>query len=214
MSDKPRKPALVAKRAKPAAASNQRTSGLLGMVPGTGSEKKYTDISAGQNYGAGGAILLLNGVAQGTDANQRIGRKVKWVSILARFVIALGPTPTSFPVRTMLVWDKQTNAAAPAITDILVAASVVSPNNMDNRARFAVLLDWVDDVNTVNKPFLTRTVYLRKTMQTIFSGTANTIGSIASGSLFLVTIGYTGAVAGTTGPQTTFYTRLRYLDDN
>lgn len=192
---------------------NQRTSGLMGMVTGTGAEKKFVDTNGTDvAVTAAAVITLLNGVTQGVNANERVGKKVTWRSILLRMLVGPGATPTSFPFRIMLVWDKQTNAAAPTLVQLLASTSIVSPNLMDNRARFAVVLDWVDFIDIAGKSFAPRQVYIRKNFQTIFSGITNTVGSIASGSLYLFVIGGSTAAAGT-GPSVVWWSRLRYTDE-
>ena len=102
----------------------------------------------------------------------------------------------------MLVWDLNPNSSAtvPNITDILTAATSISHLNLNNRARFVVLRDHMVAYGALSTT-ATQTysaapgageldwyVRLGKS-KTIFSGTTGAIGSIASGSLLLLTIG-------------------------
>lgn len=194
---------------------NERTGGLLGMTAGTGAEKKYLDTSisgATIPIAASGSITLLNGVVQGTDANQRIGRKVTWESVLVRFVCRPNATtPLNSAYRIMLVVDKQANGAAPNITDIFETATFASPNAMANRARFVTLWDKKGVITTSNEAVTIEELFLRKKFQTIYSGTAATIGSIASGALYLVLMGDVATVSGVLIAGTI---RLRYTDDS
>lgn len=183
---------------KSAPRKNERTGGLLGMTAGTGSEKKYNDITIAITalpLNSGASITLLNGVIQGTDANQRVGRKAIWKSFLIRLVLSLnGTTPATSTYRIMLVVDKQANAAAPAIGDILATTDFTAVNNLANRARFVVLWDRKGTCAVGgDNAMVVEELFLRKDLTTIYSGTAATIGSIASGAVYLVCFGVLGA---------------------
>jgi len=184
------------------------------MAAGTGSEKKYLDTkttNAALNVAAAANPILLNGVAQGTDATERIGRKVTWESILIRCRLGLNTTTaTNSAYRILLVVDKQANAAAPAVSDILQdTAYFVSPNNMANRARFVTLWDKKGDLTTSGDGIIIEELFLRKKFQTIYSGIGATVGSIASGALYLVVFGDAAA----NGLALSSYVRLRFSDE-
>lgn len=198
------------------AKKNERTGGLLGMTPGTGAEKKYNDTSLASgsilNLAGPAVPLLINGVAQGTDANQRVGRKINWDSILIRLRLTVGATPTSDSYRIMLVVDKQANAAAATAANMLESTVFTTANNMANRARFVTLWDKKGVVTTGgDNSVVIEELYLRKKFQTIYSGTGATIGDITSGALYLLVFGSLAVTA--TQLVATGYIRLRYLDD-
>ena len=89
-----------------------------------------------------GAVFLLNGIAPGTGASQRIGKKIILRNLLIRCSIGSGNTGANVfrgMVRVLAVYDKQTNATAPTVADILEYQQGVSPMNMNNRDRFVVL---------------------------------------------------------------------------
>jgi len=98
-------------------------------------------------------------------------------------------------VRMLLIYDMQANGAAPAVTDILLNANPDSFFNVNNLARFRILLDkrWAlpqvgaNSTNPVNFP----KIRINKTLKlgTQYSGTGNTIASIATGSLYLLLLG-------------------------
>lgn len=120
-------------------------------------------------------------------------------------------------VRVMLIWDCQSNSAAPAVTDILTTTAYDSPINLNNRDRFKILTDKFVSMNpntyTTGAPTggnprnALLKVYKKMSMETIFSGTGATIGSIQSGSLYLLLI---NAVNNASFADT--YTRVRFLD--
>jgi len=115
-----------------------------------GPEKKFNDTYQeqtvpGKGFGTGGPVALLqllNGIAQGTDYNQRIGRTIQMRSIQINvsmtadsFTGQIAP-PTggfvgavetlrlvrreqSFSCRLMLIYDRQSNGGQPVIADVL-----------------------------------------------------------------------------------------------
>jgi len=156
-----------------------------------GMEKKFIDISNYGFYGqtpgavqlayvngntpnvggtspANATITLLNGLKPGSDATQRIGRKILMKSVLIRIVYQWNFN--NFPYtgflnqgtdqcRTLLVYDKQTNGVVPTIDLLLqpnvsgsvsgTSYAVSAPLNLDNRDRFTVLYDKTFSVNPV-----------------------------------------------------------------
>lgn len=164
-------------------------------------EKKVIDTTlATYNLVNTGTVTLINGVATGTDFTQRIGRKINCTSVQLRAFFQVTSTTASetdmTPVRVMLVYDSQTNGVIPTIADILNEASATSFMNLNNRERFRVLYDKMTTIpafnvtaatqNSTNVPTLN--VYKKCWIPVIFEGTAATIGSIASGAIYLVTL--------------------------
>lgn len=95
--------------------------------PSRQGELKFLDVNTGITVGGAaastfGSGVLLNGLANGNDASSRIGRKVTIKSLYLRwsqlFIAGAGGAGS---IRVLIVYDKQANAAAPAITDILLA---------------------------------------------------------------------------------------------
>jgi hypothetical protein len=190
-----------------------RTGGFYGLNQGNhGPELKDID-QAPATYAADttGAITLINGVAQGTDFTQRVGRKFTMKSILLRGTAQVGATATSAAWRIMIVYDKQANAAAPLITDILTNVSINGMQNLTNRDRFIVYLDKAGWVEATDKQIQPVKWYKRCRLETINGGTGATIGSIASGALYLLTMG--NVVAGATAARINLEIRVRFTDD-
>lgn len=197
-----------------------RTGGWYGTYNRRGrDELKFVDVNNDGASPAAGAVALLNGITQGTDYNQRIGRKVMIKSIFARFTInnAVTTAAQGDVVRVMIIYDSQANGVAPNITDVLQIAEFDSPMNLNNRDRFKVLHDkfhtmWacvyttgaLTTGNTIPK-FSQK--YIKCNLEQIFGGTGNTIGSIQTGSLYFLTISQNeiGAVS--------LYSRVRYTDN-
>lgn len=199
-----------------------RTGGFYGTYNRRGrDELKFIDSNVDGASPAVGAVFLINGIVQGTDYNQRIGRKVMLKSIFVRFTINAVPANLALQgdvVRLMIFYDSQANGAAPAITDVLAIAEYDSPMNLNNRDRFKVLHDkfytmWANTYAAGIGGILTGNAipkfsqkYIKCNMEEIFGGTGATIGSIQTGSLWFLTISQ-NEVSGVS-----LYSRVRYTD--
>jgi len=177
-----------------------------------GEERKYDDVTLSTAMTTTGTFVLMNGLVPGSLASQRIGSKCDFVSILCRFRINTGATPTNCAYRIMVIVDKQANGVAPTVAEVLVGAALVtSPQNLDNRARFVVLLDYVDTLDIQSHSINMKTVFMRKKISTTYnSGVAGTVGDIRTNSVYLL-LSSTEA-AGATAPVLSLYTRMRFTD--
>jgi len=183
-------------------------------------EKKAIDLgSTSINVSTSGAVQLLNACVQGTDINNRIGRKIVLKSVFIQGYIflenAVAPTsPTLVAAqvgRVMLVWDKQANATVAPITAILDSALPESQLRLENRDRFVIIktkqysfdpmiynTTATQSVASLNGTMRNFKWYKKLNHEVIFnSGNAGTIGDIASGALYLVAVGSVAAGAGT-----------------
>lgn len=177
------------------------TRGFYGQFSWRGrDELKVIDNPAISGGGsASGTLVLLNGVAQGTDYTQRIGRKILLKSLLFRFSVFPSATASSGEItRLMIIYDCQTNAATPVVTDVLNSAIYNSPMNLNNRDRFKILVDKFFTTGAVT--YTTGVVsagmavprqykvFKKMSMEEIFGGTGNTVGSINTGGIFALII--------------------------
>jgi hypothetical protein len=167
--------------------------------------------------------LLINGIAQGSDFNQRIGRKSTMKSIL--FNGNFFPTASTanayqgIYMRTVIIYDTQPNSGTfPTGTDIFVSNDPNSPLNLNNRDRFQVLLDVRKQLGSFQTDATPKLVagspsnaywnkYRKCNKETIFSGTAATLASISTGSMYLFFIGDFNSVS-----MIDYYTRIRFTD--
>lgn len=162
---------------------------------------------------APGATQLLNGLVPGSAADQRIGRKITMKSLYFRYAVTMNPTSTGgSPVRILIVYDKQANATAPAVTDILTSDLFIALNNLSNRDRFVTLCDiMTEPIATGNNYSVAGQVYKKISFETMYNaGTAGTIGDITSGSVYVMAA-HNGAI-GTANASITWYSRIRYED--
>lgn len=182
-------------------------------------ERKFVDVAQAQyNCDTTGSVTLLNGAAQGDDYNNRIGRKTTNVAVQLRGILQPVDASVEFNLsRVMIVYDKQANGAAPAVTDILTAATATAHANLNNRTRFKILCDkqyatGSYDTTTGYAASITCknvNLYKKINLPTIWSGTGATAGSIVNGAIYLVTIGTNAAGTGATLKTTT---RIRFID--
>lgn len=202
------------------------TRGFRGMYGGFGQprrsrhELKTIDNNEfTSNYDTTGLVTLINGVIQGTDFNQRVGRQFNMKSILVRIRTVSGAT-TTVPLvcRWMLVYDSQTNGVLPAITDILNSISTTSTGNLSNRDRFQIIWDktfvpptQVSDTAGVTQFAWFQRKFRKCNYQVINGGVAATVASVQTGGLYFVTLG--DLAAGAASPQAVVTTRVRFTDN-
>ena len=200
-----------------------RTGGFYGLYDRRGrNELKVidTDQSLSTTVSSTGTVTLINGVAQGTDFNQRIGRKITMKSIFSKFFLVPNSTLNSVNgniVRVMIFYDAQTNAAAPSVSDVLATNAYDASLNLNNRDRFKIILDKYYTIGAAvyssgalaagsPKPAYCKK-YRKCSLDVIFGATGATVGSIQSGGLFMLTI---AAVTDVTWCDT--YHRMRFID--
>jgi len=100
-----------------------------------------------------GSILnsgSLNLIAQGTDENERIGRKCTLKSIHLRgnfFLPADTDLDNSDYARLILYWDRQANGAAATAANIMERTDINSFRNLSNTGRFVILADITEELN-------------------------------------------------------------------
>lgn len=161
------------------------------------------------------APTLLNGSLQGAGAGQHIGRKTAMNSLLIRYDAHLAPTTTQgCQIRLLVVYDKQTNKALPAITDVLASDNFNSPMNLDNSDRFIILADKLTDPISVNNNYnVADTIYKKMSLDTMWDtgNNAGDVTDIKSGSV-VAFIAQSGG-AGVAAAQVDSITRIRYIDN-
>jgi len=208
-----------ARRSAPPAASTaaqaMRTGGWANPV--AGAEKKFVDIAATFTPAAGAVTftngVLLNGIATGTDASSRIGRKAVIKSILIRATASMATATAGGMFRLLIVYDKQANATAPGITDVLLADTFNSANNLSNRDRFVTIFDQIVGPVDDGGPHQVSDVFYKKlNLEELWNaGTDALIGSITSGSIYAF-VAQSGGMA-TNAPSFTLTSRIRYTDN-
>jgi len=166
-------------------------------------------------------LTCLNIITQGSAVNERVGNKINMTSIRARFNIAPGALPlaTDNSVRYMVVYDRQTNGAWPAIADILRTNGAGNPQhftgvNIANRDRFAILREGTVDVDIGKSHVSTVDLYIKCHLQTQYKASTvgnATIGDIATGAVYFIV--FSMLIGGPNHPTIyNFASRVRYVD--
>ena len=200
----------VARRGAMIAGPNSAQRGLS-LGPG---ELKAVDTSVNQAADSTGGVVLLSGIARGDDINQRTGREVTLRSIECRFTARVtAGTGIDQQQRLLIVYDRQSNGAAPSVADVLGSANVLYPRNLENRRRFKVLYDRFFQLNGSGEAGSEKVFkfYRRLRHPMVFnSGNAGTVADITSGSVYAVICG--SVAAGATAGNINGRVRLRYED--
>lgn len=199
-----------------------RRSLLMANAISTQSEKKFSDVAAGgvgvafTTAGTPGswtvAPILLNGLVQGTTGSTRVGRKILMKSIYIRLNFYLAATTTGGGrLRVLVVHDKQSNGLAPAVTDILLANSNISPNNLSNSDRFVTIFDEESDpIGATSEYGTTMKMFKNLGLDTSYNtGNAGTIADISTGSVYLLFSQSSMLIA---NPQVDYRSRIRFVD--
>jgi len=181
-----------------------------------------------------GLVTPINLICVGSGFNNRVGRKIELQSCYITGMITQTDNANNLMDygRILLVYDRQTNGATPSVTTILqnydqqtnATTGVFCGVNPDERERFLVLMDerlalpgyqlggptsGTDGLNTTFN--IHRFVKLRN-LQTHYKADSSpaVIGDIATGALYILTIGAT--TAGNEGWQFSGTWRIRYKD--
>jgi len=201
----------------------KRKNRFAGIQRSKGPEQKFVDVQQnGYVADTTGTVTLLNGVAQGLDYNNRIGRKMEFTSVHVKGVLLPVDSSTApTHCRLMVVWDSDSDGTTPTITDILAQSTSTSFANLNNRNRFRTILNEeyaIGGVSTVatqsyaGSPTvhaIDRYIQLPK-LETINQGTDATAASIQQGALWMITIGTNAAG---NGGFFIVSTRARYTDN-
>lgn len=170
---------------------------------------------AENNIGFGG-ITELNNMVQGASVYNRIGSKVCLRSVRVSFGLA-APASTAYSlVRALVIYDRQSNGAAPAIGDILAGNNNAAPIfnsdlNIVNRNRFIILRDQSFTIDTGEHLVHNVDWYIKtRGLETEYKANAGTIGDIATGCILFVAFWFN--ITGTAPSIIAFQTRIRYDD--
>lgn len=226
---------------------NRYNSSLI-PPPGKGDDKMGTkeigpQIDAVQQA-AHTNVILLNGISQGEDINQRTFedltfKKAQLYVQPIQSIVPDGVANTEIPAisyRAALVMDKQPNGALPTYSDIFatldpagLSDDTLLPANIIHKSRFTILATkrWrsTPQANSLSdshlnfeEEFPPLEFYFKKTWGTSYTGTSDGIGSISTGALLLVLI-YEAETAAVPWPAElyggfTYFSRVRFSKEN
>lgn len=183
-------------------------------------ELKYVDNSKTQSPAIAGTGTLSGGLCllpAAVDASAgRIGNEVTMRSIQWRQNISLNTTTGNGAIRTVLVYDKNPQGAAPTIsgtpaTDIFNRDDINAEMYLGNRDRYIVLQDILTpSVGLAGPAADYQKGYLKLSLPQVWQGNGGTVASLNTGNLVAVTWASAGfAVA---APTVILQTRVRYED--
>lgn len=177
-------------------------------VGGVRAEKKVIDIlqAVYSVENTGTVLRLLNGCVAGSQNFNRIGRKINLKSLqIHGYFQATAVATANVKARMLIVFDKQSNGAAPTYANIITSQDITGATsstvtdmiNLDNRDRFEI----IRDENIVIAPYNTTATqsvagtptivpidrYIKLgNRETVYNaGTAGTVGDIQSGALYV-----------------------------
>ena len=108
---------------------------MRGLVLNPG-ELKSVDTTVNLSCDTTSAVQLLNGIARGDEISERNGRQVTLKSIEMRCKCRVtAGTGVDQQQRIIVVYDRQTNAAACGVGDVLSSVNLLYPRNLENRRR-------------------------------------------------------------------------------
>lgn len=173
-------------------------------------------------YGTVGAAFAgftcLNAIGQGSAFYERVGSKIviKTIQLNANVYC---PATYSGVVRVALVYDRQSNGAAPAITDVFNSYTFSGTSglidgsgiNMQNRSRFQVIRDQFFNLDAAQSLFHHIKWFCKGRWEVEYKSNTGAITDIATGSLLL--FAWLGIPGGAGNPVLAdVVARIRYYD--
>lgn len=190
------------------------------LTMGAPPEKKYLDTTAtAVNAPTTGVIqAVFTVIPQGTTEITRVGGKITVTNFNVRgnfslTTTALSGTPNNDVVRMILFIDKQTNGAAPAVTDILKSANGQAYMNLDNVDRFQILKDKMIKVgftasgstNLVGD-LVPWKINKKMNLPIHYSSTTGAITEVKSNNIYMLFTSWQGVV------NFNYYARVKFTD--
>lgn len=158
-----------------------------------------------------GTIVQFTGIAEGDEYNQRTGRSIKASSFLLKCDLAINASATSSAFRQLIFIDTMTNGAAPAVTDVLSAASYLAEMNINGVQphRFRILSDKTFTLSNQGTQSRTFSKYHKLRHHINWYGTGGGTTNMGPGQVFVLWIGSEA----TNTPTLNYSARFRYVDN-
>lgn len=181
-------------------------------------EKKNIDVQSAASTVVAGQVTatvvpLVIGCIEGTAPTQHVGRRVQLKSLQVRWQGSMSSTSiNSSPLRIVVIYDKQANAAQCTAAQVFAQDQISSPMNLSNSKRFIILLDKeIECVGTQGPQSWSINEFRKIDLPIEFNETnGGTVADITTGSVtaFFYQIGQIA----TASPLSSFYSRLRFTD--
>lgn len=159
-------------------------------------------------------VSLLNGMAQGSAGNERIGTKITIKSIQVRIEIYtatnIGTPEPNF--RWAVVYDRKPDRVALTGAQVFDVDNILGNiNTFDKRyrGRFQILHDEISDGDSQEQYHYSK-CYIQKTLKCHYYSTGATIANIDKGSIYMMVC--KGPVATTSDSALRFNCKISYTD--
>jgi len=194
-----------------------------GFVTPLAADSKYLDTAyAVYAVNTSGSITHLDPVPQGDSVVQRNGKSWQNTNLQIRGIIVQDTTAVANHVAMYIVWDRQPNKAAFAITDLLDVAHPSSFMKRENKGRFLVIKKWQrvlignSTSPTTGREAIIIDKWIRLPAECIAQATAadttGAIGNRITGALFVLFVGANAPGTADANAQIAF--RLGFRDPN
>lgn len=173
-------------------------------------EFKTHDIATTQASSSAGTVSKLSAIAQGDGSGNRDGDKIRCKSWFLRMYGEHNSSGADAQLlRIVILRDNMQRGSAPAVTDVLETANVLSPINKDADGRFTILKDCMLTV-TADKGMAYRKYYKEIESHCNYIGTGSTDADQGVGALYILHLSNEASI---NYPDLVFNWRLRYLDN-
>ena len=157
-------------------------------------------------------VVLLNGVGQGPDVDERSGDEVTARRITIRGTIRDGPTPTDATVRIIICRRKASRGTTMSIGALLDGSQPFEHafRNMNNKSDFKVYADHTFTMDTTqhSRIFFKLNYKLDNKVRYLGSGTLES--DMQENALYFIAVSNLGT--GSTAPDINFTSRFYYCD--
>lgn len=184
----------------------QRYANILKPFLGLNTERKHLDTSINSAFSSTGSCTNMVAMAQGTDDNERIGRKIRLSSVNGHCIITQHASATESTVRLILFyWFDDDD---PTLADLLDASSQPHSNlNVHKSMKFKVVINKMITLSSVSRTASNFNFYRKLNQRVDYDGTTST--SHADGSLWWGIL----SDEATNTPTVKMHTRVRYVDN-
>lgn len=172
-------------------------------------EYKHSDYAITQAVNNAGVVFSnINFIAQGDTDQTRDGNSIKVTSHFMRYTFTRNTSSTATYVRFIVFTDVSSNAAVPAVVDVLDNSSALSPLNTLNGSRFHILMDRTYTLSA-DKPIVAGEYYKKMQHHIKFLDGSATNTNLGQGPIYLLAI--SNEITNT--PTLSLQSRIRFLDN-
>lgn len=157
-------------------------------------------------------LFLTNGISQGTDNTERIGRSVKGKYLYYKWRAEYNPLSPRNVFKMIAIVDKKADGNVPTISELLTAPSELGFRNIDQGERFQILHQKCYTLHQ-DKPVLCGEEYIdingKEWAHTEYKGTGPGVADISSYPIYIIIVSGDIANAATVIVNH----RYRYIDN-